>query len=50
MSYVNDTSLDNGFVNDEDAEKALGEDAFNEYVGGEEDDGYADGDFNDDEF
>ncbi|MDO4846630.1 MAG: DNA-directed RNA polymerase subunit beta [Clostridiaceae bacterium] len=50
MSYVNDTSLDNGFVADEDAEKALGEDAFNEYVGGEEDDGYADGDFNDDEF
>ena len=48
MSYVNDASLDDGYVADEDAEKELGEDAFNEYIT-EDDDSYDD-EFNDDEF
>ena len=49
MSYVNDASLDDGYVTDEDAEKELGEDAFNEYITGD-DDAFDDGEFNDDEF
>ncbi len=48
MSYVNDASLDDGYVTDEDAEKELGEDAFNEYITG--DDSFDDDEFNDDEF
>ena len=48
MSYVNDASLDDGYVTDEDAEKELGEDAFNEYLTG--DDSFDDDEFNDDEF
>ena len=48
MSYVNDASLDDGYVTDEDAEKELGEDAFNEYI--TEDDSFDDDEFNDDEF
>ena len=32
MYNVNDASLDNGYVADEDAERELGEDAFNEYM------------------
>ena len=43
MSYVNDASLDDGYVTDEDAEKELGEDAFNEYI-------TDDDSFDDDEF
>ena len=38
MTYVNDTSLDDGFVTDEDAEKELGEDAYNEYTSEDDDD------------
>ncbi len=49
MSYVNDASLDDGYVTDEDAEKELGEDAFNEYIT-EDDDSFDDDEFNDDEF
>ena len=49
MSYVNDASLDDGYVTDEDAEKELGEDAFNEYITGDED-SFDDGEFNDEEF
>jgi len=49
MSYVNDASLDDGYVTDEEAEKELGEDAFNEYITGD-DDAFDDGEFNDDEF
>ena len=48
MSYVNDASLDDGYVTDEDAEKELGEDAFNEYI--TDDDSFDDDEFNDDEF
>mgnify|MGYP002677712092 FL=1 len=48
MSYVNDASLDDGYVTDEDAEKELGEDAFNEYL--TDDDSFDDDEFNDDEF
>ena len=48
MSYVNDASLNDGYVTDEDAEKELGEDAFNEYITG--DDSFDDDEFNDDEF
>ena len=48
MSYVNDASLDDGYVTDEDAEKELGEDAFNEYI--TDDDLFDDDEFNDDEF
>ena len=33
---VNDVTLDDGYVTDEDAESELGEDAFNEYVSDEE--------------
>ena len=35
---VNDATLDDGFVTDADAESALGEDAFNEYLSDEEED------------
>ncbi len=49
MSYVNDASLDNGYVADEDAEKELGEDAYNEYVAADGGDD-ADDSFNDEEF
>ena len=48
MSYVNDASFDDGYVTDEDAEKELGEDAFNEYI--TDDDSFDDDEFNDDEF
>ena len=48
MSYVNDALLDDGYVTDEDAEKELGEDAFNEYI--TDDDSFDDDEFNDDEF
>ncbi len=48
MSYVNDASLDDGYVTDEDAEKELGEDSFNEYI--TDDDSFDDDEFNDDEF
>ena len=46
---VNDVTLDDGYVTDEDAEKELGEDAFNDYLDDEADD-YADDEFIDDEF
>ncbi len=45
---VNDVSLDDGFVADEDAESALGEDAFNEYI--EEEEEFDEADLIDDEF
>lgn len=45
---VNDVTLDDGFVADEDAESALGEDAFNEYI--EEEEEFDEADFIDDEF
>ncbi|MBE6827566.1 MAG: DNA-directed RNA polymerase subunit beta, partial [Ruminococcaceae bacterium] len=45
MTYVNDTSLNDGFVPDEDAEQQLGEDAYNEYVSDEDADVYDDSDF-----
>ncbi|MGN0519204.1 MAG: DNA-directed RNA polymerase subunit beta, partial [Candidatus Fimenecus sp.] len=35
---VNDVTLDDGYVADEDAEKELGEDAFNDYLDDEEED------------
>ena len=45
---VNDVTLDDGFVADEDAESALGEDAFNEYI--EEEEEFDEADLIDDEF
>ncbi len=45
---VNDVTLDDGFVADEDAESALGEDAFNEYIEDEEE--FDEADLIDDEF
>ncbi len=48
MTYVNDASFDEGYVPDEDAEKELGEDAYNEYTSQE--DAYSDDDFNEEEF
>ena len=45
---VNDVSLNDGYVSDADAEEQLGEEAFNEYLGEEED--FKDGDFSGEEF
>lgn len=45
---VNDVTLDDGFIADEDAESALGEDAFNEYI--EEEEEFDEADLIDDEF
>lgn len=48
---VNDATLDDGFVTDADAESALGEDAFNEYIADEEEEeDFNDGDMIDGEF
>ncbi len=49
MSYVNDASLDNGYVADEDAERELGEEAFNEYMTDGEDE-FDDTDFETEDF
>ena len=49
MTYVNDTSLDDGYVPDEDADAQLGEDAYNEYLSDDEDEDY-DESFEDEEF
>ena len=47
-NVVNDVSLDDGYVPDEDAEAQLGDDAYNEYLS--DDDLFGDEDMNDEEF